>query len=187
MNELADRAFANRATLQNLAEVHWFNALWFQTTWFCAVLGRHELLPVIAALLGLHLVLVRDTGRELLKLSALAAVGISVDAGLSATGVYQFQGGALVPLWLCGLWLAFATTTTRSLSFLASRPRLTALAGAVVLPLNYWAGQRLGAVEFGYSLPITLAAMSATWLVMLPVIYRLSRLLDGVRVTYGER
>ena len=163
----------------SITEKAWFNAIWFQSTWFCAVLGRETLLPLTAAMLVLHLALVRNTTRELLQLTTLAAVGIGVDACLSLAGVFRFPGGVLVPLWLCGLWLAFATTTGRSLSFLGRRPMLAVLAGAVALPLNYWAGQRLGAVEFGFPVPVTLAIMSLVWAVMLPVLYRLTALIGS--------
>jgi len=165
----------------------WFNALWFQSIWFCTVLGRDSLLPLTLSLLALHLLLARDTYRELLQLTSVAFVGIAVDAGLSAGGVFLFQDGVPVPLWLCCLWLAFATTLPRSLAWLGRRPMLTALAGAIVLPLNYWAGQRLGAVQFGYSLPVTLVTMGLIWAVALPALYRLTALLasadDGVRGT----
>lgn len=156
----------------------WFNAIWFQTTWFCAVLGRDQLLPVTIAMLALHLYLVRDTYRELLQLSTIASIGIAVDAAISAAGLFQFPGGVLVPLWLCCLWLAFATTLSRSLAWLGHRPLLVMLAGAIVLPLNYWAGQRLGAVSFGQPLPLVLATIGLAWAVVLPVLYRLSKLIE---------
>jgi hypothetical protein len=162
----------NRAN--NLVDTTWFNALWFQSIWFCAVLGQEQLVLVTAALLLLHLALVRDTSRELLQLSALALLGISVDAWLSLTGVFQFPNGVLVPLWLCGLWIAFAAVTGRSLAFLGRRPALASLAGAVAFPLNYWAGARLGAVEFGYPLATTLALMSLVWAIMLPLMFRVT-------------
>ena len=56
---------------QPLTEKHWFNAIWFQTTWFCAVLGRESLLPLTAALIALHLLMVPDRGRELRQLGAV--------------------------------------------------------------------------------------------------------------------
>ena len=156
---------------QPLTEKHWFNAIWFQTTWFCAVLGRESLLPLTAALIALHLLMVPDRGRELRQLSAVGAVGIGIDAFLSVSGIFIFPNGELIPLWLCGLWLAFATTFTRSLSFLASKPLLTLLAGAIIVPFNYGIGARLGAVEFGYSLPISFGTMAAVWAVLLPSLY----------------
>ena len=58
-------AAGKRLFSQPLTETTWFNAIWFQTTWFCAVLGRESLLPLTAALIALHLLLVPDRGREL--------------------------------------------------------------------------------------------------------------------------
>ncbi len=179
MDNLTATALPAPTQSQSITEKAWFNAVWFQSTWFCAVLGRESLLPLTAAMLVLHLALVRNTTRELLQLTTLAAIGIGVDACLSLAGVFRFPGGVLVPLWLCGLWLAFATTPGRSLSFLGRRPMLAMLAGAVAIPLNYWAGQRLGAVEFGYPVPVTLAIMSLVWAVMLPVLYRLTTLIGS--------
>lgn len=157
-----------------ITETLWFNALWFQSTWFCTVLGRDEWLPLAFAMIALHLWLVRDVWRELLILSTIASIGIAVDASLSYGDFFQFSNGALVPLWLCCLWLAFATTMTRSLAWLGPHPLWAALAGAVVIPLNYWAGQRLGAVDFPQPLALTLVVMGTTWALLLPVMYRLA-------------
>jgi len=167
------------ATKPRLTEALWFNALWFQSVWFCTVLGRETLLPLALTLLGLHLVLVRDTRRELLQMTAVAAVGISVDTALSSSGVFLFPGGSLVPLWLCCLWLAFATTLARSLAWLGRHALLAGFLGALALPLNYWAGQRLGAVQFGYSLPVTLGAMAAVWAVLFPCLFKLTQLIKA--------
>lgn len=164
---------------RQLTETVWFNAVWFQTTWFCAVLGRETLLPLTAGLILLHLYLVPDRLRELRQLGLIALAGISVDAALSALGVFKFADDALVPLWLCGLWLAFATTFNRSLAFLAGKRWLTLLAGALVVPFNYGIGARVGAVEFGYSLPVSFTIMGAVWAVLLPSLYLLVAHLDN--------
>lgn len=166
----------------SVTEALWFNAVWFQSTWFCTVLGRDAFLPLAMVLIALHLVLVRDVWRELLVLSTIAAIGIATDAVLSYAGLFHFSGDVLVPLWLCCLWLAFATTLTRSLAWLGRHPSWVTIAGALALPLNYWAGQRLGAVDFPQPLLLTLVAMSAAWAVLLPLMYRLvNALTDGGR------
>ena len=167
----------NRNWASDLAETSWFNALWFQGIWFCAVLGREQLVPVTGVLLLVHLTLVRGFSRELFQLSTVASLGICVDACLSAVGVFQFSNGVLVPLWLCGLWAAFAAVTGRSLFFIGRRPVLASLAGAIAFPLNYWAGARLGAVEFDYPLVTTLAVMSIIWAIILPLMFRLTALI----------
>lgn len=163
-----------------LSDAVWFNALWFQAVWFCAVLGRDRLLPLALLLIALHVWLTRrDYRRELRQLVLVGGVGVAADALLSTLGVYQFAGGVLVPLWLCCLWLAFAAALGRSLAWLAARPALAALAGAVAFPLNYWAGQRLGAVEFGYALVPTLALLALTWGLLLPQMLRLGAQLSA--------
>lgn len=157
----------------------WFNAIWFQSVWFCAVLGRDNLLPVTAALLVAHLLLCRSLNKELLQLSTIAFVGIAADATLSAAGVYQFDGNVLVPLWLCALWIGFATTLNRSLSFFGRHPAVTIAVGAVGLPLNYWAGERLGAVSFGYDLIPTLLILAAVWSIIFPLMFKITAALDA--------
>ena len=157
-----------------ITETVWCNALWFQGLWFTTVLGREGLLPLAAALLALHLVLVGDKRRELMRFAGVGALGIAVDAVLSGAGIYQFAGGVLVPMWLVCLWLGFSAALARSLAYLSDKLLWAAGAGAVVFPLNYWAGERLGAVEFGLPLPATLVIVGLTWAVMLPVLYLLS-------------
>ena len=155
---------------RSVADIAWFNAIWFQAIWFLSVMGRDTMLLVTISLLVLHFALVKQRRQELERVAAVAIIGISVDAGLSLTNVFIFANAALVPLWLCCLWLGMAAALPRSLAFLQKNTYVTALAGAVVLPLNYWAGARLGAVEFGYSLPLTLALMSLTWAILLPTL-----------------
>lgn len=174
-NPVADSPTAPLPFARQLTEKAWFNALWFQTTWFCAVLGQDTLLAVTLGLIGLHFALVPLRGRELRQLFLLGGSGMAVDASLSALGVFRFTDGVLLPLWLCGLWLAFATTLGRSLVFFASRPWLTAAAGALVLPFNYYAGSQLGAVEFGWPLWQSLLMMSAIWSLTLPALYYLQQ------------
>ncbi len=151
-----------------------FNALWFQSVWFCTVLGREDFLPLALALLLLHLWLVHDYRVELRQLAIIGGIGIGADAALSIGGVFEFPHDALVPLWLCCLWLAFAAALGRSLAWLGNRPLVASLVGAIAFPLNYWAGLRLGAVEFGYSLPATMAILAVTWAVLLPLMFRLT-------------
>jgi hypothetical protein len=159
---------------RRLVDAPWFNALWFQGLWFCVVLGRDRLLPLALLLLVVHLWLSGDFRRELRQLALVGGLGIAVDALLGAAGVFVFSGGVLVPLWLCCLWAGFAAVLGRSLAWLVARPVVSSLAGAVVFPLNYWAGQRLGAVDFAYSLPFTLATLALVWGVVLPLMFRLT-------------
>jgi hypothetical protein len=160
-----------------VSETLWFNAIWFQSIWFATVLGQSAFLPLAVGLLLVHLLLTVDRRTEMLQMAAVGGLGIVVDAVLSATGVYQFPDGVLVPLWLMCLWFGFAAVLARSLAYLGTRPLFAALAGAIAFPLNYWAGQRLGAVEFAHSLTLTLPIIAACWVIALPLMFRMTRLL----------
>lgn len=163
------------ATASPLTDRTWFNALWFQSTWFCAVLGREPLLPATLALIGLHLLLVPRRLSELRQLALLGGLGMAVDSGLSLLGVFRFSGDVLLPLWLVCLWLAFSATLGRSLAWFGARPWLAGVAGGIAFPLNYFAGSRLGAVEFGWPLWQSLLLMALIWSLMLPALYCLQR------------
>lgn len=162
------------ARFNGLVDKLWFNGLWFQACWLSAVFGRTTLLPVLMLLLALHFWLVADPRRELLRIAPVALLGIAVDAGLSFADVYRFPGGVLLPMWLVCLWISFATTLHRSLGFISRHPLVAGVAGAIALPFNYWAGQRLGAVEFGLPLVQTLGLLSVVWLVVLPAMVYLA-------------
>ncbi len=157
-----------------LTDILIFNALWFQGLWFCTVLGRDAMLPVAVTLLLFHIWFSRDYRNEVRQLLVVGGLGMSVDAVLSYVGVFQFGGGALVPLWLCCLWLGFAAALGRSLAWLSRWGILASLVGAIAFPLNYWAGMRLGGVEFGYPLPVTLGVLALIWAFMLPVMFRVT-------------
>ncbi len=169
----------NSTTLSNLpsearrpalVDRAWFNAVWFQTFWFVCVLGREQWLPLAVSMILLHLWLARPWVAELQHLLPVATVGIAADAVLSLTGAYQFSGEVLVPAWLCVLWLGFAAALPRSLGFLLPRPWLAVACGAIALPLNYLAGAKLGAVEYGFDLSSTVALQALLWAALLPAL-----------------
>ena len=163
----------------SIAETTWFNAIWFQSLWFLTVLGRDPLLLAAVALLVLHFALVKKRRKEIELVATVAIIGITVDTGLSLANVFIFPHDSLIPLWLCCLWLAMAAALPRSLAFLQRNAYLPVLAGALVVPLNYWAGARLGAVEFGYPLPQTLLLLSLTWALLLPILLRVVTHVDS--------
>jgi len=174
MSEQKESSFSLLVKLKNIAETRWFNAIWFQSTWFCAVLGRNELLGLTASLLLLHFLLTKDWLEEVRHACVIGGAGIFVDAILSFFGIFCFDKDVLLPLWMCGLWIAFSTTLTRSLFFLSSRPMTAIFLGAIVVPLNYGVGERVGAVEFGLDIPQTLLILALIWAVLLPVLYSIS-------------
>jgi len=162
-----------------IVETIWFNALWFQSIWFLAVLGRDTLLLIPLSLLILHFALVRDRQRELERVATVAIIGITIDTLLSASGVFIFPNDSLLPLWHCCLWLALAAALPRSLAFLQRNIVLPIVLGGLVVPLNYWAGARFGAVEFGYPLLTTLPLLALIWALLLPGLLWVSGRVDA--------
>jgi hypothetical protein len=158
-----------------LTERVWFNALWFQSTWFCCVLGRDSWLPLTLVMLGLHFALVAHPLVEARRLAPIALAGIVVDSALSAVGIFDFGPGVIIPPWLALLWVAFATTLNRSLAFLGRYGWIAAAVGGITVPFNYAVGAKLGAVAFGLSPMLTAAVLVAVWAMLLPNLYRLAR------------
>ena len=160
--------------IRSISLTGWFNAIWFQSTWFSAVFGQNDLLPLTIALVLLHFLITENVVSEIRHTFLIGGIGISVDSVLSICGVFNFNNDALLPFWMCTLWIAFSTTLTRSLSFLSYRPILAIILGALIVPLNYGVGERVGAVEFGLDTEYTFLTLSIIWAVLLPSLYRIS-------------
>ena len=160
--------------IRSISLTGWFNAIWFQSTWFSAVFGQNDLLPLTIALVLLHFLITENVVSEIRHAFLIGGIGIGVDSVLSICGVFNFNNDVLLPLWMCTLWIAFSTTITRSLSFLSYRPILAIILGALIVPLNYGVGERVGAVEFGLDTKHTFLTLSIIWAVLLPSLYRIS-------------
>jgi hypothetical protein len=78
------------------------------------------------------------------------------------------------------LWVQLGTTLRGCLAWLAPRPRLAALLGAVGGPLAFAGGERLGAAVWGEPRAATAAALAIAWATALPLLFRIARRLgDG--------
>ena len=148
----------------------------FQVGWFASVLGAAEgrlwLGPItVVMILLIHLVRSPDARRELALLASIGALGFVLGSGLQALDVLHYAGrpAALIcPLWVVGLWTLFATTFDRSFAWLRGRPRLAFALGLIGGPLSDLAGRRLGALEFGDDLAVSLVGSGVVWAVALP-------------------
>jgi hypothetical protein len=139
---------------------NWLNLLGYELVWFVAVYGAGRGLawPALVATLlfaAWQLALSAQRGLEVRLIVAGIALGMLVDGALAGTGVLHYAapspalpaGGA--PLWILALWVAFALTLNHSLRWLAARPLLSGLFGALGGPLAYaGAGRLAGAVSF---------------------------------------
>ena len=164
------------------------NILLFQIGWFACVLGAAYGFPfagtgIALTIATLHVLRASRPGQELKLILISVVIGTAWDSALVAAGLIAYPNGVLLagtaPIWIAALWVVFATTMNVSLRWLHSRYLLAAVFGAVGGPLAYFAGAKLGALVF---LDITwaLGAQAAGWAVLMPLLLRIARQLDGI-------
>lgn len=163
------------------------NVALFQAGWFACVLGASHGVPWIGAIaaaliVAWHALRAARPARELALVGVAAALGALFETVLLQSGSVRFAVGTLVdgvaPYWMVALWAIFATTLNVSLRRLRAHPVLGALLGGIGGPLAYYAGARLGAVEFAAA-GAALAAIAIGWAVLTPVLLAAARRLDG--------
>lgn len=149
----------------------------YQVGWFACVLGAARGLPWVGAGLALacaaiHLLLVRDRVREALLLAVVAILGLTVDSLQLRLGVFTYPGGTplagIAPPFIVALWLQFATLLHFGLRWMAGRYLLAAVLGFIGGPLSFWAGERVGAIEFPS--PGAYLALACVWAAVMPAL-----------------
>ncbi|MFE8033151.1 DUF2878 domain-containing protein [Thiohalocapsa marina] len=165
------------------------NFLLFQASWLACVLsGAHGWpllgIAVVAIVVGYHLVRAHRPWAEAALLALAGAIGAFWDGQLVGHGWLIYPSGVfaqwLAPSWIIAMWVAFATTLNVSLRWLRGRAGWALLFGAIGAPLAYYAGARLGGVQFADPL-IALLAVAAGWMLITPVLVALAGRLDGFR------
>ena len=168
------------------------NFVAFQATWFASVLGAGNGLPwlgplVLALWLAAHLSTVGRSETSLLVAAAL--LGFGLDSLLVGLGAIAFPNSSFVtapsPLWMIGLWIAFACTLKHSLAWLRPYPWLTAAFGAIGGSLAYLGGSKLGALEVSTSLQ-AIAVIGLMWAVVTPLLFVLADRLTTSRTAHAR-
>ncbi len=163
------------------------NVILFQLGWFACVLGAAHGFAWAGALAAMlivawHVARAHSPRRELALAACAALLGVAFESLLAQTGWVRFGSGMLIegtaPYWMVALWGLFATTLNVSLRGLRARPWLGAMLGAIGGPLAYYAGARLGALEFAAA-GAALAAIAFGWAILTPVLFRAALRLDG--------
>ena len=163
------------------------NFVAFQIGWFASVLGAAAQMPwlgplAFAAVLFWHL---RQAQRPELEAGLVLACGIIgtwFDSVLVATGWVTYPAGqfssVMAPYWIITMWMLFATTLNSSMGWLRGKPVLAAVMGAVAGPASYYAGQKLGGIEFREPV-FAMLALSAGWAFLMPLVMTLAERLNG--------
>ncbi len=164
------------------------NFVAFQVGWFAAVLGAANNLPwagplVIAAVIALHLRVVKRPRQELTLILICGLIGAVMDSVLVAAGWVSYPTGSIVenaaPYWIVAMWMLFATTLNVSLGWLKSRKLLGVAFGLIGGPLAYYTGFKLGGIEF-VDFNAAIIALGVAWGLAVPVLLWLAERYNGV-------
>jgi hypothetical protein len=160
------------------------NAALFQCVWFACVIGSaYQLLwPAALSCLALmvwqlHPIRRHTNDFKLLALSVLLA--LVVDTTWIQIGFMQFTDQRLIaaisPLWIILLWMGFALTINHSLAWLSLHPLLPVAMGLIGGPLSYYAGLRIGAVEYLRDPLLISACLALAWGLSMVIMVRLGQ------------
>lgn len=159
------------------------NFLLYQIGWFCCVLGAAWHSPwlgmsIALGLVAAHFWLATDRTTQLKLVLAAAGVGFIIDSSQLWIGAFVFPSGILVdwlpPPWMTVLWIQFATTFRYSMRWLSRRYALSAFFGFTGAPLAFFAGERLGAIQFLTPRLTHYALLALLWSVAVPLLVYVS-------------
>ena len=170
------------------------NFVAFQVGWFSSVLGAAKQMPwlgplVLIGIVIIHLRQAHRPGLEAGLIIACGVIGAHFDSVLVALGWVTYTSGyintSLAPYWIVTMWMLFATTLNRSMTWLKGRLALAAVMGAIAGPMSYYAGSKLGGIVFETPLP-ALVVLSVGWALIMPVVVMLSERLNGFDAAYAR-
>ncbi|MDQ2735202.1 MAG: DUF2878 domain-containing protein [Pseudomonadota bacterium] len=163
------------------------NFILFQCAWFAAVLGAAHGRPLLGtacvfAAIAFHVAASARPGVELRFVGSVCLAGFVAESVVAMQGHIAYPSGQpvawLAPYWIVALWGLLATAPNVTLRWLKRRPALVALLGAVLGPMSFVAGVRLGGARLvdPTTALVTMALMGA---VLMPALMWLSTQLDG--------
>ncbi|MEI7342989.1 DUF2878 domain-containing protein [Pectobacterium brasiliense] len=140
-------------------------AIAFDLYWTLVVLFRERGLFLWLALAILACLMLSPAHR--LYALLLAAAGSGLDALWVWTGLIDFDGDMLLPLWMVALWLMFATVWTELTRTTTLPVWLLTLLATFGGPVAYIIGERLGAMTFLKPDIIVTSWMASGWLILM--------------------
>ncbi len=163
------------------------NVIAYQCAWFACVLGAAAQRPLLgmavaAAAVLWHLHCAAQPRRELRLIAIAALCGAAFETLLVASGWVRMSPtvlfGSVTPLWMVALWAAFATTLNVSLRALRPHYLLSAVLAAIGAPLAYYAGARMGALQWVHEVP-ALLVIALGWALLTPLLMKSAQHFDG--------
>lgn len=175
--------------------VQWTNAVLFQCAWFAAVLGAAHNRPLlgtacVAAVIAWHLVVSARPAQEARLVALLCLIGFVVESAIVRQGHVAYPSGqpvaSLAPYWIVALWALLAIALNVTMRWLHGRLLLAAVLGAVLGPLSFSSGARLGGAQLLHPTE-ALVTLALVWAVLMPVLVMLATRFDGVAVPETAR
>lgn len=159
-----------------LAYINWFAVA------ILAGIGKplFALLPSLGVV-GIHLLMTSSENRvpQVALLLKAALIGFLSETLFIYIGTVSYpengSWGYIPPLFMVGLWVAFATTLQTSLFWLHSRLLLSAAFGFLVSGPSYYAGEKLGALLLARPLLTSLLEIGTVWCFAFPFLLFLAR------------
>jgi len=147
--------------------------------WLACILGaargHHWLgLVVVSILFVIHITAIeRHKIRKIFIVALLTtAIGFLMDTTLIIVGAVEpnrwVMPAPFTTIWDLMIWANFSLTLDVSLRFLQKRPLVAAFLGAICAPGTYYAGDRLGALNFSEPVFRSLLWVGAVWLFAMP-------------------
>jgi hypothetical protein len=147
--------------------------------WLACILGAawgHYWLGlvVVPVLFVIHITVIQR--RKILNIFIVAmastAIGFFTDTILIIIGTVEpnrwVMPAPFTAIWDLMIWANFSLTLNASLRFLQKRPLVAAFLGAICAPGTYYAGDRLGALNFSEPVFSSLLWVGAVWLFAMP-------------------
>ena len=147
--------------------------------WLACILGAARGhywlgLVVVSILFVIHITAIeRHKMRKIFIVALLTtAIGFLMDTTLIIVGAVEpnrwVMPAPFTTIWDLMIWANFSLMLDVSLRFLQKRPLVAAFLGAICAPGTYYAGDRLGALNFSEPVFRSLLWVGAVWLFAMP-------------------
>ena len=153
----------------------------FQLAWFAAVIGGATGWPIFGSIPAIVVVAIdlwfyrTQLKREALLVVGITLLGVIVETVFITLGALHYSGtssnAVLPPIWIIALWSSFGTLPHTSLGWLSGRVWLQLLLGAVLGPMSYFGGVKIGAAILNEPLMSSLVIVGIGWGLAMPLIF----------------
>ncbi|EPF7650992.1 DUF2878 domain-containing protein [Vibrio vulnificus] len=160
---------------------------WFNLVWFLAVIGTEQWQWVTLCFALMTLGYQYRVDPKTWKATLLiAVVGCLVDSLNQYLSIFQFTS-TFLPVWLLSLWVVFAWYAYHLKRILLRfAPFYVLTAGALGGCLSYYAGYKLNAVTYGYSVLITASIVFLEWAIITLFIIKVLRHDEKSKLCHSE-